>query len=203
MFGVTGGQVQTALTSGPSGSVTHPEIPLVNARDVLKWSGKLGIFKYAAHVKLNCNIIYKSNVLDYKQDLPGTTNVTEPYEDLENDEEFGDLGEGNGEAGMCPALTTSSSLCETVDRDVVLNILDDFVPSWEDIQEAIKEVQKVYPSSFIIPHDVGSKALDKIDFGGGLIVDVIDGALGPGQGPGKGWTWIQECNCGQDGGPTN
>lgn len=75
--------------------VTHPEIPYVNAKDVLKWARWGGIFgNYTADINMNCDIIYKSNVLDYKGNLPGTINIVEPYVPLPDD-----TGDGDGDGG--------------------------------------------------------------------------------------------------------
>jgi hypothetical protein len=60
--------------------VTHPEIPYVNAKKVYAWRGTLGsIFtlgiggRHQVDIDLKCNIIYKSNITDYKKELPGLT----------------------------------------------------------------------------------------------------------------------------------
>lgn len=95
---------------------------------------------------------------------------------------------------VCPIPTTPRSMCENVDRDRVMEILNKYEPSNPGIEEAIVEVKTVYPDAFIIPHDTGNRALDKIDFGGGLIVDVIEGAVNPGRG--VRWVWGVECECG-------
>lgn len=96
-------------------------------------------------------------------------------------------------APNCPVPTTPTSLCEDVDRDTVLAIVNNYPPTNEGIEEAIVEVNGVYPDAEIIPHPL---RLDKIDFGGGMIVDVISCAGGD---PGvcePAWTWIEECECG-------
>lgn len=95
---------------------------------------------------------------------------------------------------QCPIPTEPSSVCENVDRDLVLGILNKYEPSNPGIEQAILEVQTVYPQAFIVPHNTGTRALDKIDFGGGLVVDVIIGAINPGVG--QGWTWGVDCECG-------
>ena len=94
----------------------------------------------------------------------------------------------------CPIPTTPASLCENVGRDTVMAILEKYEPSNPGIEEAIVEIKTVYPDAFIIPHNAGNGALDKIDFGGGLIVDVIEGAVNPGVG--VRWQWGVECECG-------
>lgn len=95
IVGVAGGGVigykLTGMLVGrtPIGAVTHPEIPYVNAKDVLKWRGKLGLFGHSASIQMSCNIIWKANVLDYKGNLPGTTTQIEEeniYAQLPNDE---------------------------------------------------------------------------------------------------------------------
>ncbi|OGI63208.1 hypothetical protein A2818_00170 [Candidatus Nomurabacteria bacterium RIFCSPHIGHO2_01_FULL_40_12] len=97
-----------ANDNGNGKGVTHPEVPYVNAKDVLKWARWGGIFgNYTADINMNCNIIYKANILDYKGNIPGTTNLTEPYIPLPDEpgEEEGGGGEdegGGGENGTPP-----------------------------------------------------------------------------------------------------
>ena len=108
---------------------------------------------------------------------------------------------GTSAPAQCPIPTTPASMCENVDRDTVLNILNKYEPSNPGIEEAIVEVKTVYPDAFIIPHDTGNRVLDKIDFGGGLIVDAIDcagGTMAANQCVPK-WSFGVECECG---GPT-
>lgn len=107
--------------------------------------------------------------------------------------DFGGGGAGGG-GGSCPVPTTPKSLCEKVDQGVVLAILNKYRPSNAGITAAIVEVQGVYPQAKVIPHT----RLDKIDFGGGLVVDVIIGAVG-GTAEGKGWGWGVDCECGNTG----
>ena len=96
-----------------------------------------------------------------------------------------------GGGGTCPVSTEPPSVCQSVDQSTVLAILNNYLPTNEGITEAIEEVKTIYPSASVIPHP---ERLDKIDFGGGLIVDVI---IGSGE-PGSSWGWIVECQCGGD-----
>ncbi|TSC77985.1 MAG: hypothetical protein G01um101424_119 [Parcubacteria group bacterium Gr01-1014_24] len=83
----------------------YQTVPYVNAKDVLKWKGKLGLFSHSANMQLSCNIIYKANVLDYKGNLPGTTNIVDPYQELPDDTGGGDGdggGGGGGDGGKTP-----------------------------------------------------------------------------------------------------
>ncbi len=66
-----------ALGNKPDGIVTHPDVPYVNAKDVLKWRGSLGVFGHSATMKLSCDLIYNTQIVDYKKDLPGLTPVIE------------------------------------------------------------------------------------------------------------------------------
>lgn len=66
-------------------SLTHPELPMVNAQKVLKYKvrtiGSMLTFSKKTvyiNIKLNCNNIYNASVLDYKGNLPGSIN-TETY----------------------------------------------------------------------------------------------------------------------------
>ena len=58
---------------------THRELPLVNAKNVFSYDKAFGTGKTS--IELNCNIIYKANVLNYKGNLPGLTPITERPED--------------------------------------------------------------------------------------------------------------------------
>ena len=110
--------------------------------------------------------------------------------------DFGIPGSDTG-GPSCPVPTTPKSLCENVDRGRVLNILNKYRPSNAGITEAIKEVNGLYPEARVLSHPV---RLDKIDFGGGLIVDVVEGAVGgTPNAEGKGWTWGVDCECGNTG----
>ena len=92
----------------------------------------------------------------------------------------------------CPVPTTPATLCASVDSNTVLGILNNYPPSDAGITEAIVEVQGIYPEAYVIPHNTGTMVLDKIDFGGGMIVDVIIGAGGAN----PSWGWLVECQCG-------
>lgn len=91
--GNPGALIQDSLNpTGPAGAVTHPEIPYVNARNVLswpRWGGILGNHK--ASIAINCNIVFNSNKLDYKGDLPGsTTTIIDEYIDPGNNTDPGE-----------------------------------------------------------------------------------------------------------------
>ncbi|MDP4001624.1 MAG: hypothetical protein Q8P69_01090 [bacterium] len=94
--------------------------------------------------------------------------------------------------GTCPVPTTPATLCASVDSNTVLGILNNYPPSDAGITEAIVEVQGIYPEAYVVPHNTGTMVLDKIDFGGGMIVDVIIGAGGAN----PSWGWLVECQCG-------
>ncbi len=86
------GGVAGALSGSSGNPITHPEVPYVNANDVLKWRRWGGIFgNYTVDIELSCNIIWKANVLDYKGNLPGTTQIGNDYI-LPNDTIGSDLG---------------------------------------------------------------------------------------------------------------
>jgi len=70
----------------PTGPVTHPEIPYVNAKNVLHWGRFGGVFgQHKANIELSCKIIFKANVLDYKGNIPGLTPTIDPYEEMPQD----------------------------------------------------------------------------------------------------------------------
>ncbi len=98
---------------------------------------------------------------------------------------------------QCPIPTTPTSLCESVDSNAVMEIVNRYPPSNAGITNAIVEINTLYPDAVVLSHPV---RLDKIDFGGGLIVDIIIGAVGgTPDAEGTGWAWMEECACG---GPT-
>lgn len=82
--------------------ITHKEIPLVNAEKVLEYKimslksapliggGNL-LGQKTAHIdiKMKCDTIFNAKLLDYKGDLPGTTNVFEIYDPWDDDSESG------------------------------------------------------------------------------------------------------------------
>lgn len=95
---------------------------------------------------------------------------------------------------VCPIPEGPRSLCENVDRDTVMEIVNRYRPSNAGITAAIIEINTIYPDARVLEHPV---RLDKIDFGGGLIVDIIVGAVGgTPDAEGTGWAWMQECDCG-------
>ena len=103
---------------------THPEIPLVNARDVLKWRGFWGLFGHTAHIEISCNTVYKANILDYKKNIPGPTNIQEEY--IEPDIEFpgGGLCEESGNmhgsklrSAMDAVLEMNPSIAESTNTE--------------------------------------------------------------------------------------
>ncbi len=68
---------------------TYKNLPLVNAKEIQKWRSAWGTIltlglggQRKIDIEINCNIVFKANVLDYKQDLPGNT-IPETYEDLD------------------------------------------------------------------------------------------------------------------------
>ena len=171
-------------------------------------------------IKTPASIISESVAATMQQELAWITNVDELSEVIQAAtnlifNRLLDLGNPNeGPTGFfteptfpmdtpvnsetCPAPSTPATLCENVDSTTVLNILNKYSPSNVGIMEAIEEVRGVYPDAYVIPHDTGSRALDKIDFGGGLIVDVIEGAVAEGEG--VRWMWGIDCPCGGGGG---
>jgi hypothetical protein len=102
------------------------------------------------------------------------------------------LGGGGGHS--CPAYTPNPAHdCTRVDSGTVLGILEKYQPSNSGITAAEGEVRGLYSWASVIPH----ARLDKFDFGNGMVVDVIIGAV-PAPGVGQGWTWNVECSCNRD-----
>jgi len=140
-------------TAGARGNVTHPEIPLVNAKDVLKWSRwGWGTGDYTASIKLNCNIIYKSTVLDYKKNLPGLTGIVETYEanNIEDGNEGGDSSGGG--SGICNGPGTAdyaedlASAMNTVNQTNP-NGIASALNTWDNSSAYLNEVALVLRSS--------------------------------------------------------
>jgi|GEM_PF-1764842 len=104
--------------------------------------------------------------------------------------------EETGGGGSCPVPEGPASLCQGVNRDRVLEILNRYPVTNEGITAALPEIKALYGEQVkILDHP---ERLDKIDFGGGLVVDVVIGAGGAN----PTWGWIQDCECGGGGGST-
>ncbi|MBI5139583.1 hypothetical protein HZA26_03165 [Candidatus Nomurabacteria bacterium] len=104
---------------------THPEIPLVNSKDVLKWRGKLGLFGHSANIQLNCKTIYKSFVTDYKKDLPGVIN---PQWYIDTDVAVDPGGVGGGSCSHL--LSDGAGIMEADVKSAMNAVLND--PAWAD-----------------------------------------------------------------------
>jgi hypothetical protein len=99
-----------------------------------------------------------------------------------------------GGGAECPIPDTPRSLCDSVSSGVVMEIVNRYRPSNAGIRAAIQEINTIYPDARILEHPV---RLDKIDFGGGLVVDIIVGAVGGSDdAEGTGWAWNVDCQCG-------
>lgn len=73
-----------------STGITHPDLPMVNAKNVLTYKVKGGFLGLETEnrkvdIQMSCNVIYKSTTLDYKGSLPGYTPIIETYEPLPDD----------------------------------------------------------------------------------------------------------------------
>ncbi len=82
-------------------SLTHPELPMVNAAKILKYKvttlGSMLSFSKKTvwvSIKLSCNSIYNATILDYKGNLPGPTKITETY--IPQGPDLGGSGPGVG-----------------------------------------------------------------------------------------------------------
>ena len=77
------------------GGVTYPEIPYVNARNVLHWGRLSGILgQHRVNIGLSCKTIFQAEILDYKGNIPGITNIIEPREEIPPDTETPESTEG-------------------------------------------------------------------------------------------------------------
>lgn len=89
----------------------------------------------------------------------------------------------------CDPYTPNPSIsCLNVDRNIVLNILNGYNADNAGITAAMPDIQAVYPQATLLYHPL---RLDKIDFGNGLVVDVMVGAGAPG----AYYAWMEECAC--------
>ena len=73
--GAVAGGIAGSLTGASVGKVTYNDVPYVNAKKVFTFDKALG--SGDTDIEMNCNYIYKANVLDYKGTIPGLTTVSE------------------------------------------------------------------------------------------------------------------------------
>ncbi|PIR68352.1 hypothetical protein COU49_01385 [Candidatus Nomurabacteria bacterium CG10_big_fil_rev_8_21_14_0_10_35_16] len=93
----------------PSTTITHPEIPLVNAKNVFEYREdvKFGFDKNRkVNILLSCSVIFETNPLDYKGNIPGITTTIPSYEKPPNDSNDGSLIQDT-----TPIGSTSSGYC--------------------------------------------------------------------------------------------
>lgn len=110
---------------------------------------------------------------------------------------LGSGGTGGG-GGACPAYTPDPAVdCTRVDSGGVLAILNSYPPTNNGMRAAAGQIQSRY-GGVILQHPV---RLDKFDFGNGMVVDVMIGAVGNAGPDGEdslaegGWGWNVECAC--------
>ena len=73
-YPVSGGYTHESFI-GPDSA--RPKLPMVNAKKVFKFDKAFG--SGTTDIAMDCNFIYKANVLDYKGTIPGETTVTDSY----------------------------------------------------------------------------------------------------------------------------
>lgn len=98
----------------------------------------------------------------------------------------GPVGGGGGSvAGVTGKASVGGS--GLADRAFVLSILSKYPPTNEGIQQAVAELKRQpgYEHAVILEHPL---RLDKIDFGRGVVVDVVVGSGGPS----PSWGWMPE-----------
>jgi hypothetical protein len=112
------------------------------------------------------------------------------------------LGGGTDSGGhSCPAYTPNPSVdCTRVSSSAVLAVLNGFPASNNGMRDAAPIIQSQFGGVLMV-HPI---RLDKFDFGNGLIVDVMIGAVGSDGPDGEnsiaegGWGWLVECSCNRD-----
>lgn len=91
-----------AISNSPGiNTTTYPEIPYVNAKNVLTYRENIRFGRdktRVVNIELSCNTIFIANSLDYKGNIPGITPPTEPYEEPPLD--ITPLGSSGGD-GYC------------------------------------------------------------------------------------------------------
>lgn len=92
---------------------------------------------------------------------------------------------------------TNPALCQAVTESEVMAILRTRTPSDASMQAASAELQVVYGSQVSVFGNAGDK-IDKINFGGGMVVDVISDASG--SNPTWSWGIVSACPSGSGGG---
>ncbi len=96
---------------------------------------------------------------------------------------------GGGSVGGSGSVVGSGAVggSGVADRDFVLAILSKYAATNEGIQRAVEELRRQpgYEHVTILQHPL---RLDKLDFGGGHVVDVVVGAGGPN----PSWGWMPE-----------
>ncbi len=108
------------------------------------------------------------------------------------------LGAGGGSGGHCPAYTPDPNVdCTTVSSSAVLSVLNGYPASNYGMRQAAPIISSRFGGE-LMEHPI---RLDKFNFGNGMIVDVMIGAVGN-EGPDGeysiaegGWGWLVECAC--------
>jgi len=91
-------------------------------------------------------------------------------------------------------IPPSGGTCQSVTEQGVMSILLNYPPTDAGIQQGVLELQSVYGSQ-VFAYATGG-GIDKIDFGGGMVADVISDAGGAN----PSWSWLLLSACGGGGG---
>jgi hypothetical protein len=84
----------SGITSGLTTSITHPEIPLVNAKNIFEYRENRAFRpdkNKQVNILLSCKIIFETSSLLYKGNIPGITNAAVQYEEIPDDSNDGSV----------------------------------------------------------------------------------------------------------------
>ncbi len=108
------------------------------------------------------------------------------------------IGSGGSGGAHCDPYTPNPSVdCTRVNSGAVLAVLNNYPPSNNGMRAAAATIQSQF-GGVLLQHPV---RLDKFDFGNGMVVDVMIGAVGNAGPDGEdslaegGWGWLVECAC--------
>lgn len=185
--------------------ITHPETPLVNGQDVLKYkeraSGIGGLFGQTStrsvNIKMSCNIIFNATLLDYKGNLPGSTTVIETYVPLPDDTTDNEDGGDDGGTALPADIGTKhgnhadeveEAKQDLIDGGKVFSQSSSACDSFEITKETARLIggggnNAAGLLSFPEGSNCQGYAIDVIAFPDGYIYNILDSSVSDGHGP--------------------